>query len=99
MKFATGRLAFSFSAIIILILLSASLRGPSIAGSGQQRPDKPKLQKSQQPREREDEQKDDDTITLGRVLVLLDVTVVDPSNKPVMDLKQDEFLITEDKLQ
>jgi Ca-activated chloride channel family protein len=30
--------------------------------------------------------------------VLLDITVVDPSNKPVMDLKQEEFNVTEDKV-
>jgi Ca-activated chloride channel family protein len=98
MKFPTRRLAFSISAATILFLLSPSFHGPSIARSGQQRPDKPKLQKSQsKEKEEEQQQKDDDTITLGRVLVLLDVTVVDPANKPVMDLKQDEFLVTEDK--
>jgi Ca-activated chloride channel homolog len=99
MKFVTYRLAFSFSAIPVLFLLSASLLTPSIARTGQQRPDKPKLQKSQS-KEKEGEQqpKDDDTITLGRVLVLLDVTVVDPTNKPAMDLKQDEFVVTEDKV-
>ena len=37
-------------------------------------------------------------ITIGTDLVLLDVTVVDPSNKPVMDLKQEEFAVTEDKV-
>jgi Ca-activated chloride channel homolog len=99
MKFATGRAAFSFFAIIILILLSSSLRAPSIARSGQQRPDKPKLQKSpSKERDEEQQQKDDTPITIGTNLVLLDVTVVDPSNKPVMDLKQDEFVVTEDKL-
>jgi Ca-activated chloride channel family protein len=99
MNFATGRVAFSFSAIIILILLSSSLRSPSIARTGQQRPDKPKLQKSQsKERDEEQQQKDDTPITIGTNLVLLDVTVVDPSNKPVMDLKQDEFVVTEDKL-
>ena len=99
MKFTTGRLTFSIFAIIILFLSSASFRTPSIARTGQQRPDKPKLQKSQsKEKEEEQQQKDDDTITLGRVLVLLDVTVVDPANKPAMDLKQDEFVVTEDKV-
>lgn len=99
MKFATARLAFSISAILTLILLSAGFRAPLTAQTGQQRPDKPKLQKSPS-KEKEEEQrpKDEDTITLGRVLVLLDVTVLDPSNKPVMDLKQNEFTVTEDKL-
>lgn len=30
--------------------------------------------------------------------MLLDVTVLDPSSKPVMDLKQEEFSVTEDKV-
>lgn len=99
MKFATGRLVFAFSAMTILFLLSAGLRYPSIARTGQQRPDKPKLQKSQsKEKEEEQQQKDDTPITIGTNLVLLDVTVVDPANKPVMDLKQDEFVVTEDKL-
>ena len=101
MKFATGRLAFSISAILTLILLSAGFRAPSEALAGQQRPDKPKLQKSESKQKEEEQrpkEKDDDTITLGRVLVLLDVTVVDMSNKPVMDLKQNDFAVTEDKL-
>lgn len=99
MKVVTGRLAFSISAIIILLLLSASYRAPSIAQTSQQRPDKPKLQKSESKQKEEEQQpKDDETITLGRVLVLLDVTVVDPANKPAMDLKQDEFAVTEDKI-
>jgi Ca-activated chloride channel family protein len=99
MKFATGRLIFAVSAITILFLLSTGLRAPSIARTGQQRPDKPKLQKSQsKEKEEEQQQKDDTPITIGTNLVLLDVTVVDPSNKPVMDLKLDEFVVTEDKL-
>src|SRR6185369_6492160 len=99
MKLATFRLAFSIFAIAILFLLSPSLRAPSMA-RGQQRPDKPKLQKSESKQRDEEQQpqKDDDTITLGRVLVLLDVTVVDPANKPAMDLKQDEFTVSEDKV-
>ena len=99
MKFATGRLVFAIAAITILFLLSAGLRAPSIARTGQQRPDKPKLQKSEsKQREEEQQQKDDTPITIGTNLVLLDVTVLDPANKPVMDLKQDEFVVTEDKL-
>lgn len=99
MKFVIGRPTFSIFSIIILFLLSASFRGPSIARTGLQRPDKPKLQKSQSKEKQEEQpQKEDDAIVLGRVLVLLDVTVVDPGNKPVMDLKQAEFGVTEDKL-
>ncbi|HSE38416.1 MAG TPA: VWA domain-containing protein, partial [Blastocatellia bacterium] len=59
---------------------------------------RPKFPKQQQPRNQEPPPKDDDTIKLGTALVLLDVTVVDPLNKPVMDLKQEEFNVTEDKV-
>lgn len=67
---------------------------------GQQRPDKPKpnLQKPTQPRDDDPSLKDDSPIRLGTDLVLLDVTVLDPSNRPVMDLKWDEFAVTEDKV-
>lgn len=95
MKF-TARLAFAISAIVTLVLFSTSLRAPSAAQTAQR--DKPKLQKSES-KQKEDEQqpKDDAPIHIGTDLVLLDVTVVDPSNKPVMDLKQNEFAVTEDK--
>lgn len=99
MKFATGRLLFAISAVVTLIILSATFRGPSIAQTNQQRPDKPKLQKSpSKEKDEEQQQKDDTPIRIGTDLVLLDVTVVDPANKPVMDLKQNEFTVTEDKL-
>ena len=48
------------------------------------------------PGEREQQTKDD-AIRLGTDLVLLDVTVVDPSSRPVMDLTKDNFVVTEDK--
>jgi Ca-activated chloride channel family protein len=99
MKFEAGRLALVVSAIITLGFLTAGFSQGSLVRADQQPPDKPpKLQKPQQPRPEEQSQKDDDTIRLGRTLVTLDVTVVDPSNKPVMDLKQDEFTVTEDKI-
>jgi Ca-activated chloride channel family protein len=97
MKFEAGRLALAASAIITLGFLTAGFSQGSLVRADQER-EKPKVQKPQQPREEEQSQKDDDTIKLGRTLVLLDVTVVDPSNKPVMDLKQDEFTVTEDKI-
>lgn len=56
---------------------------------------------SQRPRQskpdEQDPQNKDDAIRLGTDLVLLDVTVVDPSNRPVMDLTRDNFLVSEDK--
>ena len=99
MKYESGRLALVIGAIIALGFLTAGFSQGSVVRADQQPPDKPpKLQKPPQPRAEEPPQKDDDTIKLGRTLVLLDVTVVDPSNKPVMDLKQDEFQVTEDKV-
>lgn len=51
--------------------------------------DKPKA-KPQQPQE--------EVIRVGTDLVILDVTVVDQDNKPVMDLRQDQFQVFEDKV-
>lgn len=99
MKFESGRSALFVSAIITLGFLIAGLSQHSLAKANQQRPDKPKLQKPQQPPSAEEpSQKDETTIHLGTALVVLDVAVVDPSNKPVMDLKQDDFIVTEDKV-
>src|SRR6266404_1430376 len=87
--------------VITLSFLILGFPQRSVARADQQRPDKPKFQKPQQPREEEGSQKDqkDETpIKLGTALVVLDVSVVDPSNKPVMDLKQDDFSVTEDKV-
>src|SRR6476469_7802008 len=98
MKFNAGRLAFVASAIIVSWFLTAGFIHGSLARSTQQPPERPKLQKPQQSRPEEPHLKDDDIVRIGRTLVTLDVTVVDPSNKPVMDLKQDEFTVTEDKI-
>ena len=97
MKFKLGRLAVV--AGVTLALLIAGFFQHTLASSAQQRPDKPKLQKPQgASSEAAPPQKDESTITLGTALVVLDVSVVDPSNKPVMDLKQDDFAVTEDKV-
>ena len=98
MKFKTASSTLVISAIVALGFLMTSSFQSSLTHAGQEPPSRPKFPKQQQPREQESSQKDDDTIKLGRTLVLLDVTVVDPSNKPVMDLKQDEFNVTEDKV-
>jgi hypothetical protein len=89
MKFKAGRLAFVASAIIVSWFLAAGFIHGSLARSTQQPPERPKLQKPQQSHPEEPPLKDDDIVRIGRTLVMLDVTVVDPSNKPVMDLKQD----------
>jgi len=100
MKFEAPRSALVAFPFIIFSLFIGSLDKPPSPQTNQQRPpDKPKLQKPQQPpAEQEPSQKDDTPIRLGTDLVVLDVAVVDPSNKPVMDLKQDDFVVTEDRV-
>lgn len=97
MKYLTSRSAFFVSAFVSLSFLAAGLSPAAHSFDELQRPDKskPNLQKPQQPRE---DEKDDSPIRLGTDLVLLDVTVLDPSNRPVMDLKRDEFAVMEDKV-
>jgi Ca-activated chloride channel family protein len=68
------------------------------ANQGQQ-PPKPKLQRPGQEKPEPDPQdKDEGGIRLGTDLVILDVTVVDPMNKPVMNLDKQHFSVTEDKV-
>jgi Ca-activated chloride channel family protein len=65
----------------------------------QQQQGKPKLQRPEPgQKEKEDLGKDEDVVKLGADLVILDVTVLDPANKPVMDLKKDSFSVTEDRV-
>ena len=100
MKFAAGRSTHFASVIVALGFLATGLFQGSLIHASQEPPPRPNLNRPQQPREQAPPQKDkdDDTIRLGRTLVMLDVTVVDPANKPAMDLKQDEFMVTEDKV-
>jgi len=71
----------------------------AIATASQQPPQRPKLQKPAEPPKQEPQEKDDQgAIKLGADLVILDVTVVDQSNKPVMDLAQNNFQVYEDKV-
>jgi Ca-activated chloride channel homolog len=97
MKLESVRPAVAASAIIILGFLFVAFAQQSAAQVNPQRPEKPKLQKPS-PSEQEPSQKDDSPIRLGTALVVLDVSVVDPSNKPVMDLKQEDFVVTEDRV-
>src|ERR1044071_2916189 len=80
------------------VAASTVILGFFLTGSlAQQRPERPKLPSSTS-RQEERPQKDDEAIRLGRTLVTLDVTVVDASNKPAMDLKEADFVVTEDKV-
>jgi Ca-activated chloride channel family protein len=82
-----------------LALFANAFASISTADDNQQKQGKPTLNKPQHPEPKESEPQDDQgTIRLGTDLVLLDVTVVDQSNKPVMDLKQENFQVVEDKL-
>jgi Ca-activated chloride channel family protein len=67
--------------------------------SDKQQPGKPKLQRPEPAQKPVEEGLDkDDVVKLGRDLVTLDVTVLDPANKPVMDLKQENFSVMEDRV-
>src|SRR5262249_11282844 len=100
MKFQSGRLALSIGVFTILGFIISTIPDQSQVIASQQRPqDKPKLQKPGQPPPKEDEQiNKDDVVRIGTDLVVLDVSVVDPSNKPVMDLKKEDFGVAEDKV-
>jgi len=68
-----------------------------LPGAGQQR-DKPKLAKPGDPSQAQKPKDDQDVLTIGTDLVLLDVTVIDQNNRPVMDLAKDQFDVLEDKV-
>jgi Ca-activated chloride channel homolog len=86
------------ASLAALALFANSFANVSSADD-QEKQGKPTLNKPQHSNPKEQEPQDDQgTIRLGTDLVLLDVTVVDQSNKPVMDLKQENFQVTEDKL-
>jgi Ca-activated chloride channel family protein len=92
--------AIAVAALFVTISLLCAPRtfGDSESQGGQQ-PTKPKLQRPSAGKQEEPQERDDQTpIKLGTDLVTLDVTVVDPSNKPVMDLVQENFAVTEDKV-
>jgi Ca-activated chloride channel homolog len=87
------------ASLAALTVLAAPIVLISRADDSQQKPDKPTLNKPEQHNQRDqDAQEDKDIVHLGTDLVMLDVNVVDQSNKPVMDLKQDNFQVFEDKL-
>jgi Ca-activated chloride channel family protein len=82
----------------------ALLAGSLVASAGQeQQRTRPELQKPPAPQPQQPRQdkrgEDEDVLRLEADLVVLDVTVVDPSNRPIMDLKKEEFTVLEDKVQ
>jgi Ca-activated chloride channel family protein len=99
MRFASI-LRFALVAVLALILPVTCLNGSEGVSRADDSQENPKLGKPQQhPKPQDDPQnKDDSPIKLGTDLVVLDVTVLDQSSKPVTDLTRDSFLVTEDKI-
>lgn len=87
------------ASLAALALFANAFANISLADD-QQKQSKPALNKppASEPKERDPQDREDKPIVLGTDLVTLDVTVVDQSNKPVMDLKQENFQVFEDKL-
>jgi len=75
--------------ITVILLLSGVL----VAGAQKE---KPKLQKPGESGQ-DSQSSQEPAFKLGTDLVLLDVTVVDPSNKPILNLDKDQFQVYEDK--
>jgi len=86
----------------VLVLASALLTPSSIMCAVSPQHDKGAPQKPGKPGGQNSpstSDKDEPKIRLSADLVMLDVTVIDSiANKPVMDLKEDQFQIFEDKL-
>lgn len=84
-------------AVLTLSLLTNLFPVNSSADSQSQT--KPQLQKPKQQEPKEQEPIDNqESIKLRADLVMLDVTVVDQSNNPVMDMAQTNFQVFEDKI-
>ena len=99
MSYVDKKLACGLAALSALCLVSLAAHLDGFAASHRQQ-EKPNLQRPRQdkPREREPRDSDEQAIRIGTDLVLLDVAVVDPANKPVMNLKQEQFQVLEDKV-
>ena len=88
--------AILVSVVAFAFFVGAAWVGPAASAQTQTQP-KPQPQKPTRPEQHPQDK--EDPITLGTNLVILDVTVVDPSNRPAMDLTQDQFQVAEDKVQ
>jgi Ca-activated chloride channel homolog len=99
MKAASFRMLAVGFAVLALSLIS-NLFSASISADDQSQT-KPQLQKpkQQEPKEQEPQESPTDIVKLGRTLITLDVTVVDQSNNPVMDVAESNFQVFEDKIQ
>jgi Ca-activated chloride channel family protein len=84
-------LKFLVCSIATVFLLASGL----VTARGQK--EKPKLQQNGESPGSNSQTSQEPSFKLGTDLVLLDVNVVDASNKPVMDLNREQFQILEDK--
>jgi Ca-activated chloride channel family protein len=86
-------------ALILAGFLSSSLPLHARADDQQDRTQPSQKEKPKTPAQQKGEESADETeFRLRADLVVLDVTVVDSNNRPVMDLRQDQFQILEDKV-
>ena len=99
MRVAHNRILAVGLAVLTLSLLTNLFSVNSSADDQSQT--KPQLQKPKQQEPKQQDQQDDQgpVVKLGTALVVLDVTVVDQSNNPVMDMAQNNFQVFEDKVQ
>jgi Ca-activated chloride channel family protein len=98
MRSASNRI---LAGLILVAAFGIGLDRFSISSASQDSPGqqgKPQLQKPQQGQKTQDDQDRSDVVKIGTDLVLLDVTVVDGSNKPAMDLTREQFQVFEDKV-
>src|SRR5215218_4127501 len=99
MRLASSRVAAALVLALSLLVGGFSFDSSVRADSQQKEKEKPKMQKPSQQAPPEPDQDDKDPVKIGTDLVTLDVTVLDPSSKPVLDLKEENFQVFEDKVQ
>ena len=93
MKSVTGRITAVLVPVLIFALFVGGASFSLAQTTSQTKPQLPKPSRSEPT-----PQDKDDPIKLDTNLVILDVTVVNPSNRPAMDLRQDQFQVLEDKV-
>lgn len=96
MMYVSSRIRAAVVLVAILSLFAGLSQLRSASASGQQKDEK-KDQKGEQ-KAPEPQDKESDVVKLAAELVLLDVTVLDQSNQPAMDITKDQFQVFEDKV-
>jgi Ca-activated chloride channel family protein len=89
------------AAVAVIVLVAAWLASDSAVRADGQSQSKNQPQRPHKPGAQDDAGSDDkNPIRIGTDLVMLDVTVLDAAaNKPVLDLKREQFQVFEDKTQ